>query len=161
MGILFKVNCRPSNVHYGHGVNDFFCEFLYKEFQLSFLKHYYFLPNLSGLLLGPQVRAKTFELMNPDGSLRDHSAIGKTMQAEMTHIQFILTMSLLNHLNKVAREPANMMTTFNLATVFGPNLLHCVTTARRPESVMTEMEHNNYAIKALIDNAISLECLKR
>ena len=41
----------------------------------------------------------------------------------------------------------------NLATVFSPNLVHSEETgARRPESIMYEMEWNNMLVEKLIVN---------
>ncbi len=45
------------------------------------------------------------------------------------------------------------MSSDNLAIVFSPNLVHSVTQARRPESLISEMELNNVIIQHLINNA--------
>lgn len=57
---------------------------------------------------------------------------------------------LLQHLKRVSEEPANKMDARNLATVFSPNLVHSATKARRPESMITEMEYNNVIVEKLI-----------
>lgn len=45
----------------------------------------------------------------------------------------------------------NKMDVHNMATVFSPNLVHSESTgARRPESIMYEMEWNNRLIEKLI-----------
>lgn len=57
------------------------------------------------------------------------------------------------HLHRVAEIRENKMDSKNLSTVFGPNLVHSVTHARRLESIMGEMDENNIMIEQLITNA--------
>lgn len=52
----------------------------------------------------------------------------------------------------MADEPANKMDSENLSIVFSPNLVHSVTQARRPESLISEMELNNVIVSHLIQN---------
>ena len=60
---------------------------------------------------------------------------------------------LLLHLHRVSAEPANKMGCRNLSTVFSPNLVHCISETRRPESMISEMELNNIVVEILIENA--------
>ena len=60
---------------------------------------------------------------------------------------------LLAHLNKVSGNSANKMGARNLSTVFSPNLVHCKSETRRPESMISEMELNNMVVELLIENA--------
>ena len=47
----------------------------------------------------------------------------------------------------------NKMDARNMATVFSPNLVHSEETgARRPESIMYEMEWNNMLVEQLVAN---------
>ena len=57
---------------------------------------------------------------------------------------------LMLHLSRVSKCSKNKMDAKNLATVFSPNLVHSVTTARRPESIIGEMESNNVILEYLI-----------
>ena len=59
----------------------------------------------------------------------------------------------MSHLKRVADQKDNKMDAKNLATVFSPNLVHAsITEARRPESIISEMELNNVIIELLISN---------
>ena len=66
---------------------------------------------------------------------------------------------LFHHLFQVAMEPANMMDFHNLATVFGPTLLHssAADDTKRPESMFSEMEQNNVMVELLIKHVNGLE----
>ena len=66
---------------------------------------------------------------------------------------------LFHHLFQVAMEPANMMDFRNLATVFGPTLLHssAADDTKRPESMFSEMEQNNVMVELLIKHVNGLE----
>ena len=56
-----------------------------------------------------------------------------------------------NTLDDESKE--NKMDARNMATVFSPNLVHSEETgARRPESIMYEMEWNNLLVEKLITN---------
>ena len=60
---------------------------------------------------------------------------------------------LMLHLQRVSSHTKNKMDAKNLATVFSPNLVHSTTVARRPESLISEMELNNVVIEHLIVHA--------
>ena len=60
---------------------------------------------------------------------------------------------LFCHLKKVSSVTCNKMGAKNLAVVFSPNLIHSSTDSRRPESLISEMEHNNWVIEALITHS--------
>ncbi len=40
-----------------------------------------------------------------------------------------------------------------MATVFSPNLVHSATAARRPESILSEIELNNIIVEKMIAHA--------
>jgi hypothetical protein len=44
------------------------------------------------------------------------------------------------------------MGSLSLSTVFSPNLVQCIMEARRPESMISEMELNNIFVEILIEN---------
>ena len=104
-------------------------------------------------LIGPRVRSSILENLEKDGSMKKLQAITDAMRTEMSPNQYVVTLSLLKHLERIAREPSNMMTSYNLATVFGPNVFHYETESRRPESMMSELEHNNLILQSLINHA--------
>jgi len=63
---------------------------------------------------------------------------------------------LMRHLRRVADKEGNRMDANNLATVFSPNLVHSETRARRPESLIGEMEMNAVVVKHLIQHACDI-----
>jgi hypothetical protein len=67
----------------------------------------------------------------------------------------VLREVMLHLARVVARASNNKMDARNLATVFSPNLVHdfCGGKARRPESIMTEMEKSNAIVERLLVHA--------
>jgi hypothetical protein len=60
---------------------------------------------------------------------------------------------VLLHMKRMSDVKDNKMDARNMATVFSPNLVHSEETgARRPESIMYEMEWNNMLVEKLIAN---------
>ncbi len=72
--------------------------------------------------------------------------------AKMEPTSRLVLKFLLNHLDRVASVTGNKMGAGNLATVFSPNLVHSITEARRPESIISEIELNNVLVELLISH---------
>ena len=81
-----------------------------------------------------------------------HEEFSHEIKTDFEMLFFSLRFLML-HLNRVSLHPSNKMDAKNLATVFSPNLVHSVTEARRPESIISEMELNNVIVEHLIRHA--------
>ena len=77
--------------------------------------------------------------------------IGKALD-KMDKLKVRVLHYFLLHLRRVALEPKTKMNHSTLATVVSPNLVHSVTGARRPSSLISELEMNNAIIEQLLNH---------
>ena len=103
-------------------------------------------------LITKDVRDELFACANEQDPQRLVSAVSAALKP-MNPTSAAVLRYLCLHLSRVAAVGSNRMDAKNLATVFSPNLVHSVTTARRPESIISEMELNNVIVEHLIVHA--------
>lgn len=100
-------------------------------------------------LISREVRDSLLTVATSKG--KNVAACRSVIQKDLRGLSLKVLKFILEHLYRVSREPNNMMDAKNLATVFSPNLVHTASGVKRPESMISEMEHNNAIVRTLIE----------